>query len=461
MGQQIRNSLSKGNILGIWGVPGNGKTTLIKEGIAKAMNKPFIFISLGGASDASFLEGHSYTYEGSIFGRIAKGIIDSKCMNPIFYFDELDKISTTHKGEEITNMLVHLTDPVQNNAFVDKYFHGLEFDLSRATFIFSFNNPRNVNHILLDRITTVKTQYLLLSQKIHIAKNYLLPRILKEVGLKENSVKIKDDLILHLIDKYTCEGGVRKLKSILFSIIREINIANLTKSKINRKTVSFPFTVNKNHLTIFLKELDEITSDKIHLQDKIGIVNGLWANSIGIGGVLPIEISMIPGKSLLEIKATGSLEKVIKESIEVACTLAWSKLHLSQKNLWLDKWSKQPETFHIHCPTGSVPKDGPSAGAALTLGIYSLLTFTKIKHNIAMTGEINLQGEVLPIGGLEIKLESAKKADVKLVLIPKKNEKNLFKILERNNELLNNNFEVKIVENIDQVFEYSLVKIQS
>jgi hypothetical protein len=167
MGQQVRNPNSKGNMLGIWGPPGNGKTTIIKEGIAKAMDKPFIFISLGGATDSSFLEGHSYTYEGSIYGRIADGLITSKCMDPIIYFDELDKISKTPKGDEISNILVHLTDPVQNTHFRDKYFHGIDIDLSKATMIFSFNDPYNVNPILMDRITTVETKYLLLPQKIY------------------------------------------------------------------------------------------------------------------------------------------------------------------------------------------------------------------------------------------------------------------------------------------------------
>ena len=165
MAQYISNPDSKGNCLGIWGPPGNGKTTLIKEGIAKAMDRSFVFISLGGASDASFLEGHSYTYEGSIYGRIAQGLMKSDCMNPIIYFDELDKISNTPKGQEITNLLVHLTDPAQNSEFMDKYFYNVKLDLSKATFIFSYNDPHKVDPILRDRITQVETKYLLTSQK--------------------------------------------------------------------------------------------------------------------------------------------------------------------------------------------------------------------------------------------------------------------------------------------------------
>ena len=457
MVQKITNPKAKGNVLGIYGVPGNGKTTLIKEGIAKAMDKPFVFISLGGATDASYLEGHSYTYEGSIYGRIIRGIIESKCMNPIIYFDELDKISNTAKGEEIANLLVHLIDPVQNSHFRDKYFHGIDFDLSKVTFIFSFNEYHKVNRILMDRITTVETKYLIPVQKLRIAKNYLLPSIFKEVGLKNNSIKLSDSTISYLIDNYTHEGGVRSLKKILYSICRELNVRNLVDKKIKNKKVSFPFTVKKEYIKDLIKEYYEYDGEKIHDSDAVGIVNGLWANSMGIGGILSIETMLVPSKAMLETKATGSLEKVIKESIDVACSLAWSKIDENNKNSWLEKWKTKPQGFHIHCPDGATPKDGPSAGAALTLAIYSILTQRKINRKVAMTGEINLKGQVTKIGGLENKLQGAKKAGVSLVLIPKGNEKDLKKINKRNSNLLDDNFKVEVVENINQVLEKALI----
>jgi len=437
-------------------------TTLIKEGIAKAMNKPFIFISLGGATDASFLEGHSYTYEGSIYGRIVNGLITSQCMDPIIYFDELDKISKTHKGDEITNILVHLTDPVQNSHFRDKYFHGIDIDLSRATMIFSFNDPSNINPVLLDRITIVETKFLMISQKIHITMNYLLPEILKEMGLNQNDIILDENTIRYLINCYTHEGGVRKLKSLLYNICRELNLGNLTKQTLdddNKKIkIKFPFFVKNTHIKLLLKHKIEIEPDKIHHSDKPGVVNGLWANSYGNGGLLQIETMLIPSNSFLSVKATGHLEKVIKESTEVATSLAWNYLSDDVKNKYLFDAKDKPFGIHIHCPDGATPKDGPSAGAALTLAIYSLLTGYKIKHDIAMTGEINLEGQITAIGGLEEKLEGAKRAGIRLVLYPKENEKHFNKIILRNNTLIDNSFNVQSIETFNDVINYALIK---
>jgi endopeptidase La len=452
MGQQIKNPQAKGNIIGLWGPPGTGKTSLIKDGIAKAMDKPFIFISLGGATDASFLEGHSYTYEGSIYGRIVNGLISCQCMNPIIYFDELDKISQTPKGEEITNILVHLTDPVQNGHFRDKYFHGIDIDLSKVTFIFSFNDPRNVNPILLDRVTCIETKYLLLSQKINIVNNYLLPDMLTDINFSKDDIHITDDSIKYLINKYTLEGGIRKLKSLLYNIIREINIELLTNSNISK-----PYYINNKVIDKFLSNKYEYIPDIINKTPKVGVVYGLYAGCTGIGGILPIQAIWVPSQTALTLKTTGHLERVIKESTEVASSLAWTCISQDLKDKYLLEWKDKPLGFHIHCPDGAVPKDGPSAGAALTLVLYSLLTNKKIDNYVAMTGEINLEGNITAIGGLEEKLEGAKRAGVRKVLIPKENEKDLNKIMKRNKTLLDENFKVVIVEHIDDVLKESLL----
>ena len=452
MGQQIKNPQAKGNIIGLWGPPGTGKTSLIKDGISKAMDKPFVFISLGGATDASFLEGHSYTYEGSVYGRIVNSLISSNCMNPIIYFDELDKISQTHRGDEITNILVHLTDPIQNSHFRDKYFHGVDIDLSKATFIFSFNNPRNVNPILLDRITCIETKYLLLSHKINIVNNYLLPDMLKDINFDKDDIHIDNDNIKYLINKYTLEGGIRKLKSLLYNIIREINIELLTNPEIKK-----PYYITNTLIDKFLHNKYEYVPDKINTIPKVGIVYGLYAGCSGVGGVLPIQAAWVPSHNALTLKTTGYLERVIKESTEVANSLAWNSISQELKDKYLLSWKKKPLGFHIHCPDGAQPKDGPSAGAALTLVLYSLLTNQKIDNYTAMTGEINLEGNITAIGGLEEKLEGAKRVGIKKVLIPEENKKDLVKIIKRNTTLLDDNFRVKIVSHFNDVIKEAII----
>ena len=226
--QWVSNPTSMGNVIGIQGPMGNGKTTLVRYGIAEALKRPFHFISLGGASDSSYLDGHSYTYEGSTWGRIVEVLIQSDCMNPVFYFDELDKVSKTHRGEEIMNLLIHLTDPTQNNKFQDKYFSGIDIDLSRSVFIFSYNDKSAVNPILLDRLYTVKTEGFKTSDKICIVNDYLLPSLLKTQGLESSQVEFSEDMIEHVIAEYTDEEGVRGLKKHISNLLSYVNILLLT-----------------------------------------------------------------------------------------------------------------------------------------------------------------------------------------------------------------------------------------
>jgi len=456
MAQMIRNPVCNGNVIGLWGPPGTGKTSIIKEGIAKSMERPFVFISLGGAQDGSFLEGHSFTYEGSIYGRIAQALIESKCMNPIIYFDELDKVSNSDRGQEIINLLIHLIDPSQNTLFRDKYFYDINLDLSKVTFIFSFNEPHNINYILRDRITMIETKFLNHDMKLHIASNYLLKEICKDMGLQLKDIIISEDIIIDIINNYTNEGGVRKLKKHLYKIVREINYANLTKTKILNKTVKFPYTITWDIYKELFKSIPKIIHLTVHSKDNVGMVNGLWANSLGQGGVLPIESVLIPSKELMVVKATGSLGEVIKESIDVALSVAWNKLDNDMKLEWMNKWKTTPECFHIHCPDGSTGKEGPSAGAAMTLTFYSILTNRKVKHNIAMTGEINLRGEVTEIGGLDEKLNAAKRAGAVLALVPLNNKIDLENVIKNNPSLIDDKFKVKMVSNIDEVISNTL-----
>jgi ATP-dependent Lon protease len=265
----IANPKGAGNVLSIHGPMGVGKTTLVKEGVAKALDRPFHFISLGGATDASFLDGHSYTYEGSTWGRIAEILIQSKCMNPIIYFDELDKVSDTPKGEEIMNLLIHITDGSQNDRFQDKYFTGIDLDLSRCLFIFSHNNHERVNPILRDRMYNIKVNGFNLKEKLVIADQYLLSEAMKDVGLNEK-VSVSKDIIQYLIEEHTGEEkGVRELKRCFQTIMSKLNLLRFYNDP---KLVPFaitnfslPFILKKEHVGLFLKKKDSVDASIAHL----------------------------------------------------------------------------------------------------------------------------------------------------------------------------------------------------
>ena len=252
--QWIANPNSIGNVLAIHGPMGIGKTTLVKEGISKALNKPYSFVSLGGSTDSAYLEGHSYTYEGSQPGRVVDILTKAKCMNPIIYFDELDKVSDTPKGEEIINLLVHMTDSSQNSHFQDKYYSGIDLDLSKCLFIFSYNDSSKVNPILADRMHKIKLDKFNTKDKLIIAKKYLLPNICKNFNIDQNNINLSDDNIEYIINKYATEDGVRNLKRAIETIISKVNILLLTGNKHNLdlsyKIIDIDFPINLSNTTI-------------------------------------------------------------------------------------------------------------------------------------------------------------------------------------------------------------------
>jgi ATP-dependent Lon protease len=240
--QLITNPNAMGNVFGIQGPMGNGKTTLLKDGLAKALDRPFKIIQLGGATDASFLEGHSYTYEGSQWGQIVDILIQTKCSNPILYFDELDKISETYKGQEIVGILTHLTDPSQNKHFHDKYFAGIDIDLSKALIVFSFNDESKINKILLDRIHTINTKGYQNNDKIHIARKFLIPEIMENTGFESGNIHISDENINYIVNMFTKEEGVRQLKRCIEMIITRVNLLSLIQNDEHEK-LGLPFKI--------------------------------------------------------------------------------------------------------------------------------------------------------------------------------------------------------------------------
>lgn len=459
LAQNITNPKSKGNIFGIRGPHGNGKTSLVKKGISKAINRPFAFISLGGATDASYLEGHSFTYEGSIWGEIVSVLIKSKCMNPVIYFDELDKVSDTPRGEEIINILMHITDQSQNSHFNDKYFQGIDFDLSQCAFIFSYNDIHKINPILRDRIVNINTNGFKTKDKLNIANNYLLPSIMEDMGIDKDNIQIDEDILEMIIEDYTEEGGVRKFKECIYEIVRDINLREIKGDNILNNEIKYPFKITKDMIKedIFYKKY-QFKKQIIHNKPRVGMVNGLYASSNDTGGITVVEALNIPTSEKLGLELTGQQGDIMRESMKVAKSVSWSILPNKIKEELHAKWKNGNEGIHIHCPEGATPKDGPSAGGAITTAIVSLLSGIPVKNNIAMTGEINLSGNITEIGGLDSKLMGAKKAGVRLALIPQDNEGDFNKIVKEYPDLIEKDkFEVKIVSNIYEILKIALV----
>ena len=450
LGQWI-NGKNDGYIFGFEGPPGTGKTTIAKKGIAKCLkdefgdDRPFIFIPLGGSSNGSTLEGHNYTYVGSTWGRIVDGLMESKCMNPIIYIDELDKVSRTEHGKEIIGILTHLTDKSQNTAFMDKYFSGIKIDLSKCLIIFSYNDPSLIDRILLDRIHRIEIKPLNKSAKIIVANKHLIPEIADNVGYSDTEIKINNEEIGYIIDKYTYEAGARKLKEKLYELFRDVNLKSLMDGSI------IPFTITKQYIDQTFIEYNKNEFLKIHDKPLIGTINGLYATGAGIGGITIIETKKFASNNHLELKLTGMQGDVMKESMEVSKTLALSIIPKKIRDKILDE--KNKFGIHIHCPAGATKKDGPSAGTAITMAIISLLCDIPISNKIGITGEINLNGEMLPIGGLYSKVEGGKLAGIEKILCPVKNKKDLEKILTDNPELIEENFKIECKNNIYEAIQ--------
>ena len=454
IGQWI-NGKQDGYCFGFEGPAGVGKTTLAKKGLANCLKdengvpRPFAMIQMGGDSNGSSLHGHNYTYVGSTYGSIVQILIDKKCMNPIIFIDEIDKISKTEHGKEIVGILTHLLDPAQNDCFQDKYFSGIDLDLSKALFILSYNDVEAIDKIMLDRVHRVKFKSLTLDEKLVISNTHILPEVYDKMGLQE-VIHFSTDVLKFIIDEYTLEPGVRKLKEILFEIVGEINLDIL---KNFNTTYEIPINITIEDIkTKFFKDKQQIKHKKIHNENKIGIINGLWANSQGKGGVIQIQTTWRPSETFLHLHLTGMQGEVMKESMNVALTLAWNLTPINQRDE--QKLKNSFNGIHIHCPEGATPKDGPSAGTAITVTIYSLLNNKKIKYNIAITGEITLDGKITEIGGLDLKFLGGIKAGVTEFLYPKENQKEYDSFMEKyKDDQLTNGIKFYPVETIQDVFE--------
>ena len=431
------NGEQKGNCLGFEGSPGVGKTTFAR-GLSECLkdennvSRPFSLIMMGGDANGSHLVGHSYTYVGSTWGQIVQILIDKKCMNPIILIDEVDKISRTEHGKEITGILTHLLDPTQNDSFQDKYFSGIELDLSKVLFILSYNDVEAIDKVLLDRIHRIKFESLPLEDKLEISNKYLLPEIYKSVGL-ENMIYFSNDTIKFIIEEYTLEPGVRKLKEKLFEIVSELNL-NILQNKIFYDKIIIPIEITIEDVkNKYFKEVREMKTQKIHSEPKIGQINCLWANVYNIGGILNATAIFYPSNNYLSFKATGLLDKMMDESFQISLTIAFNLTSLERKTQ-LNKLynAEQKYGIHLHMGDGSIEKSGTSAGIAVTILLYSLLNDKKIKNDFAVTGEASdLNGKVGEIGALKTKIIYGIKAGVKNFIYPVENKKDFSDFMEK------------------------------
>jgi len=454
------NGEAKGAVLGLQGPPGTGKTSLAKNGLSKCLMdkegkpRPFAFLPIGGSVNGSTLVGHNFTYVGSTWGRIADIMMTSGCMNPIIFIDEIDKVSHTEHGREIISILTHMTDSTQNDEFEDKYFAGIKINLSKSLIVFSFNDPNLIDPILRDRITIVETHALSLPEKLTIIKDYMLPEICKDVGFNKDELVFSDDLIRHLIETYTNEAGVRKIKEKIVEIIRDINL-----NRFHSDDFKLPYTVQLDYVKKLLENHPKVRVKKIAPEPSIGLVNGLYASSGGgLGGITVIQAIRFPSDKMLELNLTGQAGDVMKESVQYALKNAFRLLSKEEQDKIIeDSHNKKAFGIHVHCPDGATPKDGPSAGLAFTLAIYSLLTGKKVNNKVCMTGEIDLIGNAGIIGGLPAKLHGGKKAGCTLALIPEDNMEDLEKMRREGISPEDDNFKVISVAHIDEIIKYAIV----
>ena len=434
----VRNLTSKGEspIICLVGPPGTGKTSIARS-VAKALDKKYVRISLGGVRDEAEIRGHRRTYVGAMPGRIVNGLRSAGVKNPLMLLDEIDKMSSDYKGDT-ASALLEVLDAEQNKKFRDHYVE-IPIDLSEVLFIATANSVQDIPRPLLDRMELIEVTSYTENEKLHIAKEHLLTKQMERNGIRPEQLAITDKAMAKIISGYTREAGVRNLERKLGEICRKAArpLYEGEKEKIK---------VTEQNLEKFLGK-EKYSFDKKNDTDEVGIVRGLAWTSVG-GDTLEIEVNIMPGKG--EFQLTGQLGDVMKESAQAGI----SYIRSVSEEYHIPKKFFQENDIHIHIPEGAVPKDGPSAGITMATAMLSAITKTPVRADVAMTGEITLRGRVLPIGGLKEKTLAAKNAGIKTICVPKKNEKDIDEISPE----IKKGLKIVFVEQMKDVLDVAFVK---
>ena len=445
--------------IGLAGPPGVGKTKFAQV-LSECLNIPFVQITLGGQNDGELLHGHGYTYSGSQPGLIVKKMVEAGSGRCIMYFDELDKCVSKHGGvNELTSILIHLTDPMTNNAFQDRFFQEITFPLNKVIFIFSFNDISKIDRILIDRMEIINVESYNIKEKVNITNDYLLKDICKNVGFEYKSVIFPEPIITKIVEEYTYEPGVRSLKRSIESILLKLNLDKIYRKGnfINGEdyTTENPLVIDTDILTNYLGT-SKITYKTIHTKPMIGVINGMYATTSCFGGIVPIQIiGNHDGKSKkFSLRLTGNQKKIMKESIKYSFTTAINLLSAKGKKKF---FSNYPNGLHIHTPEAATPKDGPSAGVAFTIAFLSVMLGLKIKNNISLTGEIDLYGNITKIGGVKYKVQGAFKANVNVAYLPKEKEEDYEKLKKDMPEIFDDNHCCILAEHVLEVAKDVLI----
>lgn len=434
----MRNPSVRGSCIGLVGPPGVGKTVLARS-IGEALGIPFVQINLGGQNEAEFLHGHSYTYSGSSPGMIIRKMVDAGKSRCVMYFDELDKCGSKNSSllNDIMSVLIHLTDSSTNERFQDRFFQGVDFPMNRVIFVFSYNDSSRIDPVLMDRLTEIKVGSYTRKEKLAIADRFILPEVYKEMRIDPTTVSFGEGTVGYIIDHYTREAGVRRIKEMLERIIMHVNAGNILGNPIRR--IDAP-TVDE-----ILRSENKIPKPFLLRHPRVGMTHAVFTTLTGCGGVTVVQVIPLrmPASSMATI--TGLQGSVMRES--VSCALAAVQQRMTKTQL-----ERFPHGFHVHASDAGTPKDGPSAGAAFAVCFMSLYMDVKLSNRVAITGEIDLDCRVLPVGGLGHKIEAAKEANLETLFVSRMHSVSLDTCKNEHPELFEDGgFQVVLIDSVDDV----------